>query len=132
MSRENVELARQIADAFSAGGFAAVRPYFHPEIEWHEDPSFPEAGVYRGVEAVATYTEQFLSEFAQIRYEARELVEAGDHVIANMRITGTGKVSGAGFEVSAWWAFEFRGGQVIRGYAYLDRDAALEAVGLRE
>lgn len=40
----------------------------HSRRPANEDPSFPEAGVYRGVEAVGAYTEQFLAEFADIRY----------------------------------------------------------------
>jgi ketosteroid isomerase-like protein len=132
VSQENAEIVRRMAEAFTAGGLDAVRPHLHPQIEWHEDPSFPESGVYRGVEEVAAYTEQFLSGFAGIRYEAVEVADAGEHVIATMRITGTGKTSGAAFEVSAWWAFTFDEGRVIRCYAYLDRDAAFKAVGLPE
>jgi hypothetical protein len=49
-----------------------------------------------------------------------------------MRITGTGKASGAAFEISGWWVFEFTEGQVIRCHSYLDREMALEAAGLRE
>ncbi len=78
------------------------------------------------------YNRQFVSEFEDLRYEGEELAAAGEHVVANMRITGTGKTSGAGFELSAWWAFTIRDRQVLRVYAYLDNDAALEAVGLSE
>jgi ketosteroid isomerase-like protein len=132
MSQANTETARRMAEAFTAGGLEAVRPFFHPQIEWHEDPSFPESGVYRGVEAVAAYTEHFLSEFTGMRYETADLVDEGEHVIANMRITGSGKASGAAFELSAWWALTFEEGQVIRCFAYLDRTEALEAAGLRD
>ena len=132
MSQENVETVRRMAEAFNAAGVDSVRQYFHPQIEWHEDPSFPESGIYRGVEAVTAYTEQFLSEFAGMRYEIAEVADLGEHVLANMRITGSGKASGATFEISAWWAITFREGLVFRGYAYLDRDAALAAVGLSE
>ena len=132
MSRENVEIIRRMAEAFNTGGLDAARRYYHPEIEWHEDPSFPESGVYHGIDEVIAYNQQFLSEFEDIRYEGEELAGAGEHVVAKMRIAGTGKTSGAGFELSAWWAFTIRDGQVVRVYAYLDKDAALEAVGLSE
>ena len=132
MSQENLEIVREMSEAFNAGGLDAARQYYHPQIEWHEDPLFPESGVYRGVEAVIAYNQQFLSEFEEIRYEGEELTAEGEHVLANMRITGIGKTSGARFELSAWWAFTIRDGQVAQVYAYLNRDAALEAVGLRE
>jgi len=132
MSQENVEITTRMAEAFNTGGLDAARQYYHPEIEWHEDPSFPESGVYRGVEAVAAYNQEFLAEFEEIRYEGDLVASAGEHVVANMRITGIGRISGAGFELSAWWAISVRDGQVVRVYAYLDKDAALEAVGLSE
>jgi ketosteroid isomerase-like protein len=130
MSQENVEIVRRMAEVFNSGGADAIRRFFHPEIEWREDPTFPEAGVYQGVDAVAQYNEQFLAQFADISYEAHDLVDEGEHVIANIRVQGTGNASGAAFEVSAWWAFTCRDGQVFRVYSYLERGAALEAVGL--
>jgi ketosteroid isomerase-like protein len=132
MSQENVEIIRRIAEAFERGGLDKFREYYHPDIEWHEDPSFPEAGVYRGLEAVEAYNRQFLSEFAEMHYEPQELIDANEHVIANMRIQGRGKASGATFDLSAWWVFTLRDGRLIRVHAYLDRTRALEAVGLRE
>jgi ketosteroid isomerase-like protein len=129
MSRQNVELVRRVLEGFERGGLDEVREYHHPDIEWHEDPSFPEAGVYRGIEAVEAYQRQFLSEFAEIHYEPRELIDANDHVVANLRIHGRGKVSGAAFDISAWWAWTLRDGRVIRVHAYLDRARALEVVG---
>ena len=41
MSQENCEITRRMAEAFNAGGLDAARQYYHPQIEWHEDPSFP-------------------------------------------------------------------------------------------
>jgi len=103
MSQETVEIARRLAEAFERGGLDEFREYYHPDIEWHEDPSVPEAGVYRGLEAVEAYNRQFLAEFAEIHYEQQELIDANDSVVANMRIHGRGKASGATFELSAWW-----------------------------
>jgi ketosteroid isomerase-like protein len=132
VSRENVEIVRASLEAFERGGLDRVHEYYDPEIEWHEDPSFPEAGVYRGLAAVDSYQREFLSEFSEIHYEPRELIERGDHVVANLRIHGRGKASGAEFDISAWWACAVREGRVVRVYAYLDRDRALEAVDAEE
>jgi uncharacterized protein len=132
MSQENVEIAARLAEAFERGGLDEFREYYHPDIEWHEDPSFPEAGVYRGLEAVEAYNRQFLAEFAEIHYDQQELIDANDSVVANMRIHGRGKASGAPFELSAWWVFTLREGRLIRVHAFLDRTQALEAAGLRE
>jgi ketosteroid isomerase-like protein len=132
MSRENVELVRRLADAFEVRSLDAIRPFLDPGLVWHEDPSFPEAGVYRGRDAWEAYARQFLAEFSEIRYEPGEAIDAGDDVVVNMRIRGRGSASGAEFDLSAWWAFTVRDGKVVQCFSYLDRDRALEAVGLRE
>jgi ketosteroid isomerase-like protein len=132
MSQENVEMARRLAAAFDERGVEALRDYCDPQIEWHEDPSFPESGVYRGLEAVEAYARQFLSEFSEIHYVPAETIDSGDHVVSQMRISGVGRMSGASFEISAWWGMTVRDGKIVRCFAYLDRERALEAVGLRE
>jgi ketosteroid isomerase-like protein len=96
MSQENMNVARRIADGFEAQDFDAVRRNFDSNIEWYEDPSFPEAGVYRGIDAVAEYARQFRSEFAELRYEVVELLEANAHVIARMKVAWKGKVERGG------------------------------------
>ena len=132
MSRENVTLVHEFFAAFERDGVAAFRNYADPEIEWHEDPAFPESGIYRGLEAVEAYASQFLSEFSEIHYQPVETIDSGDHVVVNLRISGVGRLSGAAFEISAWWAMTGRDGKTIRCFAYLDRERALEAVGLSE
>jgi ketosteroid isomerase-like protein len=112
-----MEVARQIAEGFAAQDFDAVRRNFDADIEWHEDPSFPEAGVYRGIEAVGEYARRFRSEFAELRYEMVELFEARDHVIARMRVAGTGKSSGADFDQEAWWVWQFTDRKGVRCYS---------------
>ncbi len=132
MSQENVDLMRKFAAAFERDGMQALRDYADPEIEWHEDPAFPESGIYRGLEAVETYASQFLSEFSEIHYEPIEMIDSGDHVVTEMRIRGVGRLSGAAFDISAWWVGTISGGRLVRCFAYLDRERALEAMGLSE
>jgi len=134
MSQENVEIVRRLAAAFNDGSIEAMRPLLDPELVWHEDPSFPEAGEYRGRDEWEAYARQFLAEFSAIRYEQgpAKTVEAGDNVVVNILIHGRGTASGAEFDLSAWWAFTLRDAKVVRCFSYLDRDAALEAVGLSE
>jgi hypothetical protein len=74
MSRENVDLVRRLAEAFNRGTLDAVRPFVDPALVWHEDPSLPEAGVYRGLDEWEAYARQFLAEFSEITYEPGEAV----------------------------------------------------------
>ncbi|HEX2128713.1 MAG TPA: nuclear transport factor 2 family protein [Solirubrobacterales bacterium] len=128
----NLDVLQNLAAAFEEQGIAALDRFFDPEIEWHEDPSFPESGVYRGIDAVTAYSRQFLGEFSEIHYEVLDAIERDDRVVANLKIHGVGRASGVPFELSAWWAAVLRGGKLIRCFAYLDRRRALEAVGLAD
>ena len=135
MSEENVEIVRRLCESLSGDGpddVETLRGFLDTDIEWHEDPSFPEAGVYCGIEACAEYARQFTNEFSEIRYEVRETTDACGGLIANMLIQGRGGASGVEFNLSAWWAFTIRDRKIVRCFAYLDRDRALEAAGLSE
>jgi ketosteroid isomerase-like protein len=128
MSSENIELVRSLAETFEARDLDAVLEHFSTDVEWHEEPSFPEADVYRGLEAVRAYMSQFLAEFSEMHFQPVDLSERGEHVIANLRVSGRGRTSGATFELDAWWALTVRDGKVTRCIAYLDRDRMLEAL----
>jgi hypothetical protein len=43
---------REAYDAFNAGGVSAADRYWHPDVEYHDDPRRPGGGVHRGREAV--------------------------------------------------------------------------------
>jgi ketosteroid isomerase-like protein len=61
-----------------------------------------------------------------------EAVEAGDSVVARVHQWGRGKGSGATVDDSHWQVWTVRDGKVVRVIIRADREAALEAAGLRE
>jgi ketosteroid isomerase-like protein len=147
MSKENVETLRQgFEEAASAGSGAdavdaldpdsitAVLEMLDPRVEFHEDPSFPETGVYRGIEAVRGYWEGFVRDtFDEFSFEAEDFVDVDeDRVLFLFRLNSRGKGSGARVETHPGWIYTFRGGLAVRIEAFLDRGAALEAAGLSE
>jgi ketosteroid isomerase-like protein len=112
---------------------AVVFDSFHPEIEVHEDPRFPEAGTYRGIEAVGRYFEQFTDSFDEFVFEVEDLVDLGaDRVLVLFMLRTRGKGSGATAEARPGWIYTIRGGKAMRIEAYLDRDEAFAAAGLGE
>ena len=62
-----MELARRAFEAVNRGGFAAPSDYIHPEVEFHTYAQAPEAGVYRGREAVLNYNENLFGQFEGVR-----------------------------------------------------------------
>jgi ketosteroid isomerase-like protein len=133
MSRDNVEIVRRIIGAFNQGGADAGLDFYDPEIEFHEDPKFPEAEVYRGREAVAHYFREFGASFDSYRFEIEELRDAGgDKVMSIVRERARGRVSGLEVDRRSGWVTTLREGKVVCLEIYLDPADALVAAGLRE
>ena len=93
MSQENVEIVRRLFEALNRWGVnprarnPEIPPLLHPEIEFHTYERAPEAGVYRGREAVIAYHERVFGQFESIRVELEELLPAGDRVVIDRRAT---------------------------------------------
>ena len=138
MSQENVEVVWRVIDGpkvevTEPGIPEALVERLDPEVEFEEDPSFPEAGVYRGRSEVLRYFKNFIAEFEQFVFEVEDVKIAGeDGVLLCLRETGRGKGSGAEFDFQSAWLFTVRDDRVVRIRPYLDRAEALEAAGLRE
>jgi ketosteroid isomerase-like protein len=110
-----------------------VTGVFHPEVEFREDPKFPEAAIYMGRDALRAYFKRFSGEFETFSWEAEDILDAGDdQVLLLIRVRGRGKGSGADFDTRAGWLCRMQDGMAVRVDAYLDRREALEAAGLSE
>ncbi len=138
MSRENVEVVREVlnpmsievAEDSSIGDELVDR--LAAEVEYQEDPRFPEAATYRGREEVRRYFKEFVAQFDTYVFTVEDILDAGaDAVLVCLHIEGRGKSAGAGFDVHAGWVFTVGDGEVVRIRAYFDRAEAFEAVGVR-
>ena len=66
-------------------------------------------------------------------YEPKELIDAGDAVVALIRTSARGKSSGVEVDARVWNVWTFRDGKPVEfKYFGEDRAAALEAAGLSE
>jgi ketosteroid isomerase-like protein len=66
------------------------------------------------------------------RVEPEKIIDAGDRVVLFQREFQRGKSSGVELEIEAAVIFDLRAGRITRVQGYMDRAAALEAVGLRK
>ena len=132
MSRENVEVVRRAYEATNRGDYDTVESLFHPEIEFHTFGRSPEAGVYRGKEAVRGYNENLFQQFDSIRFEMRELMDAGNRVV--VMTTQHAVPKGGQHEVNVHVAevWTLRDGLLAERHSYPTRAEALEAAGLEE
>jgi ketosteroid isomerase-like protein len=128
MSRENVEIVRQVYEEWALGDFSEG-DVFDPEVEF-EMVDWPEGAKSRGVAAMRRTWQGALAAWDDFRAEPGELIDAGDQVIVRTRARGRGK--GSGMEVSAdtatVWTLE--AGKVTRLALYWDATKAFEATGI--
>ena len=132
MSRENVEIVRLAYEAANRADFETADSYVHPEIEFHTYGHSPEAGVYRGKEAVRKYNEGLFGQFKSIRFEVEELVDAGDRVVVVTTQHAVPKGGQAEMNVHVVEVWTIRDGLLAERRSYSTRAEALEAAGLRE
>ena len=133
MSQENVNAFRRVIEAINEHGADARPDLLDAEVEFREDPRFPQATVYRGREEVVRNFREFTASFEYYRFEIEELRDAGgDKVTALLREQARGKASGLEVDRRSGWVITFRDGKVLSFEIYLDPAEALEAVGLRE
>jgi ketosteroid isomerase-like protein len=133
MSKENVELVRRIYALLDQGD-EAVWDLIPPEAVVNFSRRLMDPMVLPSDEARTFYeTQREMWERRHLGWEPKELIDAGDKVLAFILTSGRGKASGAQVEAYVWNLWTFRNGQPVEWtYFGEDKAAALEAAGLEE
>jgi ketosteroid isomerase-like protein len=132
MSRQNVEIVRECIESFQRGDYATAMEALDPEIEY-ELTHFPDGKIYHGHDGVREAFRIWIGTWEDYRQELDELIDAGDNeVIALVREFGRGIGSGIELERPTAGVWTLRNGKAVRIRFYEGREAALEAVALRD
>jgi ketosteroid isomerase-like protein len=133
MSQENVEIVRRFFAAFDRGGLDGLAEFSHPEISWRAaEGAIDDVGLMEGPDALRDYYRQWEETFEKLRMEVEELLDAGDRVVALVRLIGQMKGSDAEIDIRYAIVFTTRDGKIATGREYFTREEALEAAGLEE
>ena len=133
MSQENVEILRGATEAFNRGDPEAWVAVLAPEFEYTASGAVVGiGGTYRGAEGFRRFLASFWDEFDEPNAEIRDLIEAGDQVLAAVSFRGRGKQSGIAASWDLWQLWTLREGKAVRGQAFTSEEEALEAAGLSE
>jgi ketosteroid isomerase-like protein len=133
MSQENVELVRQLVQAFNRRDLAAMTPVFDPQIEWKPGgPAAVERDVYRGREQVSNGFVATWEAWELFHLEQSEVRDLGDSIVWLGRSQMRGGASHVELKQEFAVHFLVRGGKVVRMEGFLEWQDALEAAGLRE
>jgi ketosteroid isomerase-like protein len=132
MSQENAERAVRLYEVWNTDGIGAVaKDFWAQEIEWHDDPSVPDAGSYRGREEVRAHIEERVEVLGHFRINQERVIELGTgRVLVIYEVIGQGGRSAAPWKQRMAQALRFEGDRVIEVQDFLDVDRALEAAGL--
>jgi ketosteroid isomerase-like protein len=135
MSQENVELVRRAFQTGERGLEETAEQYWHPEVEYVEDPRWPGASRYKGRDAVLrcfqNYTDA-LGHEDDIEVTVERVLDAGERQVPFVRVKSRASTSGVPHEHLWGYVVKVAGERVIYFRAYYEPSEALEALGLSE
>jgi ketosteroid isomerase-like protein len=134
MSEENVETVERAYVALTQGDAEVLREMAPPEFTVDFSRRQMDPFVLGRDEMLAFFEGQARETWeGWPTYEPKELIDAGDVVVALIRTSARGKSSGVEVDARVWNVWTFRDGRPVEfKYFGEDRAAALEAAGLPE
>jgi ketosteroid isomerase-like protein len=129
MSEANVEVVRSLFELYASGGIEAAIEVADEDIVIviHPDVS-AEPDTYRGHDGIRRYFAGFEGMLEDVRYEAFELIDEGQHVLAVSRLAGRGVSSGLEVELKTVVVHTVEGGKITRIEPHTDLESAREAL----
>ena len=132
MSRDAVEIVREIYAATARRDAATILALYDPEVELDSSRvhgALMGGGTYRGHEGLRSWSRDWHEAWETIEYECEELIDVGDQVIAVVNVRGRGQASGAHVEFRRHAGiFTVCEGRVVRLVWFPSRREALDAL----
>lgn len=129
MASTNVDIVRLAFETFSQRDLDAALRDLDAEavVDWSRSLG-PEAGVYRGYEAIRDFWSTFLGVFANVEVTEIELIESGDQVVVPNRIRARGR-DGIEVDARSVAVVRLQGGRIVEWRLYPEHEEALAAAG---
>src|SRR5436190_22330844 len=108
----NVERLQGLFARFNEAGDLDVTGV-HPDAELHDRPDVPDRRVWRGIDGVQAFFDKTAESFDPIRWEPREFIPCGRHVVVRAHIVAYGAASGTPIEVDEGQLWTFREGLLV-------------------
>jgi ketosteroid isomerase-like protein len=119
----NVERLQGLFARFNETGeldFSAA----HADMELHDRPDVPDGRVWRGMDGVRAFFAKTAESFDPIRWEPREFIATGRHVVVRAHVIAYGASSGTPIEIDEAQLWTFRDGLLLRLQAFPTVDEA--------
>jgi ketosteroid isomerase-like protein len=103
-----------------------------PAIEWTPVKADPDFAVHRGLDDVAAWLTGWIEVFPDMRWDVERIIDAGDQVVALVRMRGRAETTGAEVGTQPYGVvFTVGSGKIVR-IEETDTRTALKAVRLEE
>jgi ketosteroid isomerase-like protein len=133
MTKENIELTREVMDAFNRRDLDGYLALTDPKVEFTPYEVAVQGGSpYRGHDGVRMWWEETFSVLPDVRPEVYEVRERGEMTFLRGSLRGQGVSSGASFERGLFIAARWREGKLTWWHTFETEAEALEAAGLSE
>jgi ketosteroid isomerase-like protein len=132
VSQENVEIVSRVYDLFEERDVdTGFRDLLSPDFAIRIPERYPEGGqVFRGREGVLAWLAMIDDVWADWHYEDPRFRDAGEEVVAILRVVAEGTSSGLRFELEVGHVWRISEGRATGVTVYLDTAEALRAAGL--
>ncbi len=129
MSQENVGTVRA---AYEFATRTGEPPFdaFHPDIVWHTREDLPDSRIYREHDGMAKLFYEWVGSFDDFRLDVKDTMDAGENVIAVLRLSGRIKGSDREVEMDETHVCKMLDGKMLEVHEYPTLDEALKAMGL--
>lgn len=133
MPPTNVETLRLGFEAFNSGDIERILAFAHPDFEAVVPPELStEPDVYRGHDGIRRYFESFQDAMDEIRFRLDRTWEAGDTVVALVRVSAKGRQTAIAVEQQIAQVWTMCDGRALSAHTYATLGDALEAADLHE
>jgi ketosteroid isomerase-like protein len=130
MSQQNVELVRKMQEAFVGSQPELALSFLHPDVVY-DARERPDGRLWRGRDQIGAAMRDWSEVWDDWEVEAERYMDAGgDRVLIMWRERGRGKSSGIAMEQTGANLVTITDCRVVHMRVYVDRRAALRAVGL--
>ena len=129
-AEENTRLVQSAYEAFGRGDMKALAEVMADDIEWVDpgDPDDdPNAGTFKGKEAVLGWFGGLASTLDYTTFEPREFIAQNDKVVSLVYAEATARDTGRSFVKHEAHVWTFRDGKVARFQVNLDTAATAAA-----
>lgn len=117
MENSNVAIKDRWVEAVFAGDKDTLRELADPELELHQPPGTPYAGIYRGSDGFLEFLDRFTAAYDLESLEQTALyVEQSDpdRLALGFHIRGVLRDSGRAFESPQFECWDFRDGRIVK------------------